>query len=177
MISFSKKPALVTAHGCVTLLDDTRKFFILTPAQYVTGATQHEVMPVRAIMDKNPTFLSPAYHLPRNNTVVAITGTLDVVEHTSEPESVTTVRAAVSVGTISHLSGEDDMLAPKEDEDTVALKTRVQKYVANPQMEDEETHTSEKESSSLSSKGKRKLTLTLDRCSSGKVERGEKKKR
>lgn len=84
---------------------------------------------------------------------------------------------AISVETISHLTREDDMHTAKEDEDMVALKNQLCKYVPHPQDKDSEMCSLEKDCPASSSKGKHKLTLMWDHCSGGKGECGDRKRR
>ena len=132
-------------------------------------------MPIRTVMNSDATFASYVYHLPRINSLVAITAKLDFIESNSEPGSVTALRAAVSVETISHLTGENDMVASHEDQDMVTLKTRLRKYAAPTK--NEERDIPEKPLPTTSSKGKHRLTLTLDGPSGSKGNWGEKKRR
>ena len=117
-------------------------------------------------MNSDVTFASCVYHLPQINSLVAITAKLDFIESNSEPGSVTALQAAVSVETISHLTGENDMVASHEDQDTVTLKTHLRKYAASTK--NEECDIPEKPLPTTLSKGKRRLTLTLDGPSGSK---------
>ena len=132
-------------------------------------------MPIRTVMNSDVTFASCVYHLPQINSLVAITAKLNFIESNSEPGSVTALRAAVSVETISHLTGENDMVVSHEDQDMVTLKTRLCKYAAST--ENEERDIPKKPLPTTLSKGKHRLTLTLDGPSGSKGDRGEKKRR
>lgn len=132
-------------------------------------------MPICTVMNSDVTFTSCVYHLPQINSLVVITAKLDFIESNSEPGSVTALRAAVSVETISHLTGENDMVVSHEDQDMVTLKTRLRKYAAST--ENEEHDIPEKPLPTTSSKGKHRLTLTLNGPSGSKGDRGEKKRR
>ena len=176
VIEFSKKPAVVNINGCVASIDDDADSFSLALSQYVTGATQHETMHVRAFMNRNTPFSPPSFHLPRINSLVGFTAKLDTIESYTEIGSRATIRAVVIVESISHLTGDEVAPMSNEDADTVALKTRVRKYTVPTESEGNEVRSSEKECSGGSSKGKRKLTLTFDGGAGGK-ERSDKKRK
>ena len=170
-------PAVVNVNGCVASVDEESDSFTLTLSQYVTGATQYEGMHVRAFMNRSTPFSPPSFHLPRINSLVGFAAKVDTIESYSETGSRAAIRAVVAVESISHLTGEESAPMSNEDADTVALKTRVRKYVAPTETGADEVRSSEKECSGSSSKGKRKLTLTLDSCSGNTTERSDKKKR
>ena len=132
-------------------------------------------MPVHTVMNSDVTFTSCVYHLPQINSLVAITAKFDFIESNSEPGSVTALRAAVSVETISHLTGENDMVVSHKDQDMVTLKTHLRKYAAST--ENEERDIPKKPLPTTSSKGKHRLTLTLNGPSGSKGNQGEKKRR
>lgn len=164
-------------NGCVTFVDDARDTFSLTPSQYVTGATQHETIPVRAIINRNAPFLSTTLPIPRINSLVGFTAKLTSLETNSESGTGPALCAEVSVETISHLTADDNSPMSSQDEDSVALHTRVQKYTAQSVIEHGEDGSSQNQPLSGNSKGKRKLTLTFDSGGSGKAERVDKKRR
>ena len=132
-------------------------------------------MHVRAFMNRNTPFSPRTFHLLRINSLVGFTAKIDTVERYTETGSRATIRALVSVESISHLTGDEGASFSNEDADTVALKTRVRKYAATDTKGDD-VRSSEKDSSGCSSKGKRKLTLTIDASTAGK-ERSDKKRR
>ena len=136
---------------------------------------QHEPMHVRAFMNRNTAFSPHSFHLLRINSLVGFTAKIDTIERYTETGSQAAIRAVVSVESISHLTGDEGASSPNKDADTVALKTRVRKYAATDTKGDE-VRSPEKDSLGCSSKGKRKLTLTIDTSAAGK-ERSDKKRR
>lgn len=134
-------------------------------------------MHVRAFMNRSAPFSPPSFHLPRINSLVGFVGKVDAFEIYSETGSQAAIRAVVSVESISHLTGDQSASASNEDADTVSLKSRIRKYSVPEETEADEVRSSEKDGSAGSSKGKRKLTLTLEGCSRSTTERCDKKRR
>ena len=128
-------------------------------------------------MNRNAPFLSGTEHLPRINSLVGFTAKLSSLETNSESSTGPTICADVSVETISHLTADDNTPVSNQDEDTVTLHMRLQKYSTRSEMEQSDDSSSQKETSCGNSKGKRKLTLTFDSGAGGKADRGDKKRR
>jgi hypothetical protein len=174
VIKYSKLPGLVVVHGSVTFVDEAHDYFCLKPSQYVSGMSQNEAIPLRALMNRNCPFSPHALKLPKINCLVGFTGRLLSFEPNSDSGAGHGLRAKVSVETISQLSDIGNTTASKkpadvcnvvDDEETVALKERIHKYGDKSGIKAD------------SSKGKRKVTLSLDGLSPGKGERGDKKRK
>ncbi|KAN0140507.1 hypothetical protein V8E53_001716 [Lactarius tabidus] len=174
VIKYSKLPGLVVVHGSVTFVDEAHDYFCLKPSQYVSGMSQNEAIPLRALMNRNCPFSPHALKLPKINCLVGFTGRLLSFEPNSDSGAGHGLRAKVSVETISQLSDIGNTTASKkpadvcnvvDDEETVALKERIHKYGNKSGIKAD------------SSKGKRKVTLSLDGLSPGKGERGDKKRK
>jgi hypothetical protein len=185
-VSYSKVPGLVVITGSVTLVDHAHDYFCLTPAQFVSGATQNDAVSVRAVMNRNTPFCPNSLVFPEINCLVNFTGRLHSFEADPESTSGNSLRTKVSVETISNISDVADSSASNkhgqvrniaDDNDAISLKERVRKYTDNTSIKQGDTLSCEKESSMGTSKGKRKVTLSVEGLASGKAERVEKKRK
>lgn len=176
-ITYNKVPAFLQVNGSVTFVDEPGDCFNLTPSQYVSGGSQSDALPICALMDCSSPFPSSTQNLPEFDWLVGFTGWLLSFEGFTEPGSVHHLHAKVLVVTISHLTIMSDVpLSRKpvnvvDDEDSVVLKEWVSKYAQK-----KPTVVEEKEFSVGSSKGKRKVTLSLNGVG-GKPDWSNKKRR
>jgi hypothetical protein len=183
VIRYSKVPSVVVVNGSVTFVDNAQDYFCLTPSQYVSGGTQNDCMPVRAILNRDTPFAPQNLFLPDINCLVGFTGRLLAFEVNAEPGAGNGLRAKVSVDTLTQLSQCTDGPGSQkpadsrkvgDDEDTLALKDCVRKYVEKPGNKQSAPLSAEKDWPIGCSKTKHKVTLSLDGVV-GKAERGEKK--
>jgi hypothetical protein len=158
-------------NSSVTHVDEERDCFSLTPTQYVTGATQLEALPLRAVMNRSTPFAPYGLKLPKVNALVSFTGRLLCFEANSEAGASIPICACVSIETISHLSGANSGSVSNkpvttseaiDDEDTIALKARIRKYTDHINVKDGKDMSKKNESSMENLKGKRKVTLTYE---------------
>jgi hypothetical protein len=184
VIAYSKVPSIVFVNGSITFVDKAHNCFCLTPSQFVSSAMQNDAVPIRALMDRDTPFSPHTLMLPDINCLVSFTGRLLSFESNTEPGAKNSLRAKVSVDTISQLSDCTDSPVSKkagnnhnlaDDDDMIALKNRIRKYVQNPRIKQGEPLPAEKDWPIGSSKAKCKVALSLDHVGGGKFERGEKK--
>ncbi|KAN0134096.1 hypothetical protein V8E53_008101 [Lactarius tabidus] len=147
-----KIPGLVVVNSSVTHLDEERDCFSLTPTQYVTGATQLEALPLRAVMNRSTPFAPYGLKLPKVNALVSFTGRLLCFEANSE--------AGANSGSVSNKPVTTSEAI--DDEDTIALKARIRKYTDHINVKDGKDMSKKNESSMENLKGKRKVTLTYE---------------
>jgi hypothetical protein len=182
VIKYSKLPSVVVINGSVTFVDNAHDYFCLTPSQYVSGGTQNDGVPVRTILNRETLFAPQNLFLPDINCLVGCTGRLLAFEMNAGPGTGNGLCAKVSVDTIIQLPECADRPGSKkttdsrkvaDDEDSVALKDRVRKYVEKPSNK----QCGDKDWPIASSKTKHKVTLSLDGVAGGKAEQGEKKRK
>jgi hypothetical protein len=183
-VSYSKILGLVEITGSVTLVDHAHNYFCLTPAQFVSGSTQNDAVFVCAVMNRNMPFCPNSLKFPEINCLVNFTGRLHLFEADPKSSFGNSRCAKVSVDMISKISDIADSSASNkqgevcnvaDDNNAISLKDQVCKYTDNTSIKQGNTLSCEKESSVGTSKGKHKVTLSLEGLASGKAEYVEKK--
>lgn len=154
-----KIPARVSGSGTVSTVDKEGHSFMIIPTLSISASPHPESLPIRAILEKSPRWPNPAARLPSPKNFVAFTGKLAYFEDRGGvsqgdfgSQAVITLDSITYLRSISSPKSMPHVPPPSQsfDADTVALKTRVQKYAKNSssKFEDDSLSTSSKTATS-----------------------------
>ena len=135
-----KIPAKITGSGTVFGIDKEKHSFVMFPTSFISASPNPETLPIWALLEKSPRWPDPTTHLPSSQSLVAFTGKLAFFEdHAGNLHSNICSQAIVTLNTIIYLrmtpapAAVSNMPSTllQRDADTIALKSRVLKYVRN----------------------------------------------